>query len=287
MKKSEGCTTVFSTVLRDRSRSPTTHVHTEEVHARITASRDALAKVASADGGILDQYIEAHVRTGEQHSAVVCVAYTGDAAVPSLKEGVNCHFFGHDDTAYMLAHGKPHTACDDSAVLAMYRRIVEVLLKAEADRPRKNRREVRPALTTVVLVMGSPVCGASVSFYGTHRAVSDAIADASKTPQLMLKALFPKRYAELKAVESVNWSYVLNDALSHADPPIKPVDLVTELRLMVRQCMWCRKAGFDYPFCGGCHGVSYCGAECQRAHWKEGRHKSTCVSTPKHKATKK
>ena len=41
-----------------------------------------------------------------------------------------------------------------------------------------------------------------------------------------------------------------------------------------RTCAFCCKEGAD-NYCGGCHAVLYCGADCQKAHWP--RHGKSCA----------
>jgi hypothetical protein len=40
----------------------------------------------------------------------------------------------------------------------------------------------------------------------------------------------------------------------------------------------CNKLGLHR--CGGCKGMMYCSAACQKVHWEQGGHKQECKKTP-------
>jgi hypothetical protein len=55
-----------------------------------------------------------------------------------------------------------------------------------------------------------------------------------------------------------------------------PVDEATGgIPLLCAHCLSAAGAGVKYKKCGGCQCVFYCGAKCQKAHWKQ--HKTVCA----------
>jgi len=47
---------------------------------------------------------------------------------------------------------------------------------------------------------------------------------------------------------------------------------------LVRKCAWCEATHLPLSCCAKCHLVSYCGRDCQKAHWKHG-HRASCSKT--------
>jgi hypothetical protein len=59
--------------------------------------------------------------------------------------------------------------------------------------------------------------------------------------------------------------------------PIAPIDVPTPDTLRVA-CAHCGAAsGKQLKRCAGCNKAAYCGATCQKAHWKAGGHKHVCA----------
>ena len=55
----------------------------------------------------------------------------------------------------------------------------------------------------------------------------------------------------------------------------EPEDESASIPLLCANCLSAAPAGSKYKKCGGCQCVFYCGATCQKAHWKS--HKKECA----------
>jgi hypothetical protein len=97
----------------------------------------------------------------------------------------------------------------------------------------------------------------------------------------------PFRRADLQRMSNdqlfeVQWRALnMSGALSSADMLTPKQHRLIELK----ECAHCQsseKARGDYSLCGGCKKVHYCGAECQRTHWRE--HKVACKQAAAEKA---
>jgi hypothetical protein len=89
----------------------------------------------------------------------------------------------------------------------------------------------------------------------------------------------PFRRADLQRMSNdqlfeVQWRALnISGALSSADMLTPKQHRLIELKECAR-CQSSEKARGDYSLCGGCKKLHYCGAECQRTHWRE--HKVAC-----------
>ena len=69
-------------------------------------------------------------------------------------------------------------------------------------------------------------------------------------------------------------------ALHGGGESISRSDGVEAGRVGTHKCAFCAKAHAPPNFCAACREVTYCNADCQRAHWKSG-HRLACVRRPK------